>query len=86
MAVEYWYQRVIRNFSHFQRILLSPSASVAELLRIAFKDRQSTETSTSTTTTSTGNDSSTSAQEKKIDADVKEAVELLVSKADMLEE
>ena len=77
MAVEYWYQRVIRNFSHFQRILLSPSASVADLLRIAFKDRQETATS---------NDATTSDQARNLDADVKEAVEVLVSKADMLEE
>ena len=79
MSKEYWYQRAIRNFSHFQRIVLEPAASLAQLLRIAFKTADIHEVDTASEESGTdGADN--------IDKKVEAAVALLVSKADMLEE
>eukprot|EP00750_Incisomonas_marina_P024644 INCI5135.20.p1 GENE.INCI5135.20~~INCI5135.20.p1 ORF type:complete len:800 (-),score=149.93 INCI5135.20:132-2531(-) len=87
MSKEYFYQRAIRNFSHFPRIVLQPPASLTRLLEVAFA---TAEIHNPTGDDSVNADASTSddseAQKAKQASQIKEAVELLVSKADMLDE
>lgn len=87
MSKEYFYQRAIRNFSHFPRIVLQPPASLARLLEVAFATAEihnPTRDDSANPDTSTSEDSE--ARKAKQASQIEEAVELLVSKADMLDE
>jgi len=82
MSKEYFYQRAIRNFSHFPRIALQPAASLAQLLEIAFSTAD-IHVIRREDAKSSSNDQD---EEQDHTADIAEAVDLLVSKADMLDE
>jgi hypothetical protein len=120
MAKEYFYQRTIRNFSHFPRIVLQPAVSLRWLLRLAYAnadihivDNSTAAATGSSTSASRGHDESGSSGDNKQGgspplagedfeggepdapggggqsphtAEIEEAVQLLVSKADMLDE
>ena len=112
LSKEYFYQRAIRNFSHFPRIALQPATSLKTLLEIAFSTPEihvlqleaeandddndprgggggsSTSSSTAATGAASGDGSvgRPATAVSAADRAIADAVELLVSKADMLDE
>lgn len=83
---ELFYQQVLRLFSYAPFIALNPPLDIHFAISLAIRARSPLTLSIETLETSINTELSPPQQQEEEDATIKEAVELLISKADMLKE